>query len=124
LYKLLALSLAGAIGTLCRYGLSGLVQKSVSAPFPWGTFSVNAIGCFIFGFVWTLSAERMYISSDIRVFILTGFLGAFTTFSAFIFETDQLMESGQFLLVGINILGGIAAGLVAYVIGAFLGRLL
>ena len=122
--KLLGLALAGAVGTVFRYGLSGLVQRATSLTFPWGTLSVNAIGCFVFGFIWTLSAERLILNSDLRVFVLTGFLGAFTTFSAFIFETNQFVENSQWLFAGINVIGGFAAGLAAYIFGAFLGRLL
>jgi len=122
--KFLGLALAGAVGALCRYGLSGLVQKSISSTFPWGTLAVNVIGCFIFGFIWTLSAERLIINSEMRLFILTGFLGAFTTFSSFIFETDQIVGNGQWLLAGANVFGSLAAGLLAYMFGALLGRLL
>lgn len=124
IYKLLGLAIAGAAGTLCRYGLSGLIGKSASLLFPWGTLLVNAMGCFIFGFIWTVSLERLIVSSDMRVVILTGFLGAFTTFSSFIFETDQLIENSQWLLAGVNILASLALGLIAYMLGALLGRAL
>ena len=124
LHKLLGLALAGAVGTLCRDGLSGLVQKSASSAFPWGTLSVNAIGCFLFGFIWTLCLERLIISGEMRVVILTGFLGAFTTFSAFVFETDQLIGTGQWFFAGMNILASLAAGLIAYMLGGLLGRAL
>ena len=124
IYKLLGLAIAGAAGTLFRYGLSGLIQKSASSLFPLGTLSVNAIGCFVFGFIWTVSLERLIVSSDMRVVILTGFLGAFTTFSSFIFETDQLIENSQWLLAGVNILASLALGLIAYMLGALLGRAL
>ena len=91
---------------------------------PWATFTVNTIGCFLFGIIWTLTAERLIVASDTRVIILTGFLGSFTTFSTFLFETDQFIETSQWLLAGVNIVSGIAAGLVAYMLGTFVGRVL
>ncbi|MBN1687338.1 MAG: CrcB family protein [Spirochaetales bacterium] len=123
-YKLSGLLIAGALGTLSRYGLAGLVQRMTPSTYPWGTFTVNAIGCFFFGFIWTLTAERLIVSSETRLIILTGFLGSFTTLSTFIFETEQFIESSQWLLAGANILGGILTGLMAYILGASLARLL
>lgn len=123
-HKLLGLAIAGAVGTISRYGLTGLVQKWTFATYPWATFTVNTIGCFLFGIIWTLTAERLIVASDTRVIILTGFLGSFTTFSTFLFETDQFIETSQWLLAGVNIVSGIAAGLVAYMLGTFVGRVL
>lgn len=121
--KLVGLAIAGAVGTLFRYGITGFIQGTAHSTYPWGTFTVNAIGCFLFGLIWTLTAERMLISSDMRMVVLTGFLGSFTTFSAFLFETDQLIESSQWLLAGTNVVGNVIAGLAAYLLGAALARL-
>jgi len=122
-FKLLGLAAGGAVGALCRYGLTGLVQESTQSTFPWGTFAVNAIGCFLFGLLWTLMAERFAISGGIRLVVLTGFLGSFTTFSTFVFETEQFIESSQWLYAGLNAVAGLGLGVVAYLLGAFLGRL-
>ena len=99
--KLLYMSLAGALGTLARYGLSGVVQRWTTPSFPWGTTAVNLLGCFIFGFVWELTSERFSISGELRICILIGFLGAFTKFSSFIFESGKLLADGE-LLIGIG----------------------
>ena len=99
--KLLYMSLAGALGTLARYGLSGVVQRWTTPSFPWGTTVVNLLGCFIFGFVWELTSERFLISGELHICILIGFLGAFTTFSSFIFESGKLFADGE-LLIGIG----------------------
>ncbi len=84
------LCFAGAAGTLARYGLAGLMQRLLGESFPWGTLTVNALGCFLFGVVWMLAEDRLVISGQTRFVILTGFMGAFTTFSTFAFETAAL----------------------------------
>ena len=80
-HEILWIALAGALGTLARYGLGGAVQTVLGQNFPWGTLVVNAIGCLLFGLVWTLAEERLLISGHLRFIVLVGFMGAFTTFS-------------------------------------------
>ncbi len=123
-WKLLGLALAGALGSLARYGLAGLIQRGDHSGFPWGTLAVNMLGCFLFGLIWTLTQHRFLLSGETRMILLVGFLGSFTTFSAFLFETDQMIEHSQWFLAGANVLGELAAGLAAYLLGAALGRLM
>jgi fluoride exporter len=120
--KVIVMALAGAAGTLARYWLSSLVQQ-VGA-FPWGTFAVNMIGSFLFGVVWTLAEERMVISADTRLIILTGFMGAFTTFSTFMFETSNFLRQSQWLLAFGNIALQLLVGLACMFLGLAVGRLL
>ena len=120
--KLFWLALAGACGALARYGLGGWIQSGLRSGFPWGTLAVNALGCFAFGLVWTLAQERMAISPEVRTIVLVGFLGSFTTFSAFLFETEQMIEHAEWLTAALNVTGELAAGFVAYLLGAGLGR--
>jgi CrcB protein len=119
--KLLLLALAGALGTLLRYGVSSVVQRHAGLGFPWGTFAVNMAGCFLFGLLWSLFENRFEVSRDIRAIVLVGFLGGFTTFSSFAFEGAGLLREGAWLsatghLLGQNVLGvllvflGLAAG--------------
>ena len=122
--KLMWLALAGSLGTLCRYGLSGLMQRLTGSLFPWGTISVNIIGCLLFGLVWSVLEERVHLSSEMRVIILTGFMGAFTTFSTFMFETGQLLKESQYLLALGNVGLQNIVGLAALFLGLLLGRLL
>ena len=75
-----------------------------------GTLTINVLGCLLFGFVWSLADERMLISAQSRIVILTGFMGAFTTFSTFAFESVQLLRDGQFLAAAVNIVGQVLAG--------------
>lgn len=120
--KLLLIGLAGALGALARYGFGGLVQRYAGVTFPWGTFVVNIIGAFLFGFIWSLVEQRLVISVETRVIILSGFLGAFTTFSSFMFETSSLIGEAQWGLAVLNVVGQVILGLMAMFLGLAAGR--
>src|SRR5258708_39493620 len=110
--KLAWLSIMGATGTLSRYWLDGLVLRFFGNAFPWGILAVNTLGCFLFGLIWPLAEERLIISGETRFIILTGFMGAFTTFSTFTFQTGEFMRDSQWLLAVVNIVVQIVLGLV------------
>jgi CrcB protein len=93
--KFLGLALAGATGTLCRVGLSALVARWLPR-FPWGTIAVNTLGSFLFGLLWALSVHHKVLSPELRLIVLGGFMGAFTTFSTYVFDTVQLSEISGF----------------------------
>ena len=122
LRKLICLGLAGALGTLLRYGLSGLVHRGGAMPFPWGTVVVNVAGCALAGGVW--SETHLRVGSELRVIVLIGFMGAFTTFSAFALETTQLLRDGEWLLAMENVMLQNVAGIAALSVGLVIGRLL
>jgi fluoride exporter len=122
LRRILLLSVAGAIGTLARYWLSGAVQRFSGAAFPWGTLAVNAIGCFLFGVVWSLAEERLLISGETRFIALVGFMGAFTTFSTYMFETSQMLVASEWLRGSANFIVENAAGFAMLTLGIALGR--
>jgi CrcB protein len=124
LQKLIYLSVAGACGTLARYGLGGLVQRVAGASFPWGTASVNGLGCLLFGLIWTMTSERFVGSGEVRIILLTGFMGAFTTFSTFVAESGNLFADGQHWYGLGNILLQNGVGLVLFFLGMALGRLI
>jgi len=121
---MLWLGLAGMLGTMARYGLGGLVQKSTGAEFPWGTLAVNAFGCFFAGMFWALSENHVHLGGQTRVVILIGFMGAFTTFSSFILETGELMRSAEWVRAGINIVLQNLTGVLALFLGMIAGQLL
>lgn len=117
------IAVAGALGTLARVGLNAAVQQFAGKTFPWSTFTVNAAGCLLFGLVWTLPTER-YLSQEHKLIVLAGFMGAFTTFSTYAFESVQLAEHGQWLPAAGNLLGQVALGVTCVMLGMALGRYL
>ena len=122
--KLVWLAALGAVGTLARYGLGGFVQQLHAGAFPWGTLVVNALGCFLFGLVWTLAEERLVISGETRTVVLIGFMGAFTTFSTYAFETGAMLRDGEWLPAAANLLAHNGCGITGFFLGVALGRTL
>lgn len=122
--KFLWLATAGAAGTLSRYGLGGLVQRLHGGAYPWGTLVVNALGCFLFGVIWALAEERLVISGETRLILLVGFMGAFTTFSSYAFETGAMLRDAEWLLAGGNMLAHNVLGLLLFFLGMVAGRTL
>ncbi|QLA20176.1 fluoride efflux transporter CrcB [Desulfolutivibrio sulfoxidireducens] len=123
MHKILLLCLAGAAGTLARYWLSGAVYGFFGRDFPWGTSAVNILGCFLFGLIWVLSEERGILSTQARIVILVGFMGAFTTFSTFIFESAELARSSEWLKMGLNVAAQNVLGFFACYLGFVCGRI-
>ena len=121
--KLALIALAGSFGTLARYGLAGLVQRLGGAAFPWGTLAVNVAGCFLVGLLAALFENRWPVSPETRVILLVGFMGAFTTFSAYMLETGELVRTAQWLHAAGNVALQNGLGFIALLIGATLGRM-
>lgn len=121
--KFLFLALGGAFGTLMRYWVSGLAHRFFGAGFPFGTFAVNMLGCFFFGLVWAALEPRLGPAASMRIFLLTGFMGAFTTFSTYMFESAELARGGQLALLALNIGGQSVLGLILVLLGMTLGRM-
>jgi CrcB protein len=122
LTKLIGLAGAGALGTLCRYGLAGLGQRWAGAGFPVGTLVVNVAGCFLAGLLWMLAETRLSLSAVTRTVLLVGFCGGFTTFSAFALETGQFARDAQWLRVALNLLLQNGLGLGALLLGFAVAR--
>jgi CrcB protein len=114
-------AVGGALGSLLRWWLSGAIQRITGSPFPWGTFAVNAIGSFAIGILAALSLERALVSPAARVFLITGVLGGFTTFSAFSYETFGLLRDSQWLPALGYSLGSVFAGVAGATLGFALG---
>lgn len=121
--KLAWIALAGALGTLSRYGLAGLVHRLNGAAFPWGTLAVNLAGCFLAGLLWELFENRWPVSAETRVVVLVGFMGAFTTFSAFILETGNLLRASEWISAAANMALQNGFGMLALFAGVALGRM-
>jgi len=110
--NLLLIAIGGALGSVARYALSTFVLRVTGTLFPLGTFVVNVVGCLVFGAIAGAASQRVQLAPALRLFLLTGILGGFTTFSTYAFESFTLVRDGQFLWASINIAGQVIAGLV------------
>lgn len=122
--RLFLLGVAGAAGTISRYVLGGWTHQLFGTAFPYGTLVVNISGCLVVGFVGTLVEERLFFSPNLRTALLIGFLGAFTTFSSFAYETWALFKDGEIMMAGLNVLASVVTCFVGLMIGVFLARLI
>jgi len=118
----LAVALGGALGAMSRFWVSHQVYQIMGRNFAWGTLSVNVLGSFIMGLAAILLIDKFATSNEVRSFIMVGFLGAFTTFSTFSFETMQYIEVGEINKALINIAISVVACLVAVGAGLWVGR--
>lgn len=121
------IALGGALGSLMRYGIGGLVSQRFGETFPFGTLTVNIAGSFIIGFLGALASSEGRLSPAARVFatqfFMTGVCGGFTTFSSFSLQTLNLMRDGEWLYAGGNILLSVALCLIATWLGFMLGAM-
>ena len=116
--NILLVGFGGFIGSVLRYLASGYVQQSTkSIDFPFGTLAVNVIGCFIIGFLAQLAEDRGVFTSQSRLFVFTGFLGGFTTFSSFGNETLNLARDSQMMNAFANVGANVIVGLFAVWLG-------
>jgi len=122
--KTILIGLAGLVGTLLRYWLSGFVARQYGETFPWGTMAVNLIGCLVTGMVFYLTEERFLINPAVRTVILIGLLGGFTTFSSYGLQTFTLLRDGEFGLATLNVAVSNVFGLLMVWVGYVLGKAL
>mgnify|MGYP003654208549 CR=1 FL=1 len=120
--KIAAVGLFGAFGALARFGVYGLVRHFGWTGFPWATFTVNMLGCLLFGLFVSLAEHRFEFTEVTKVAILVGFMGSFTTFSTFALDGSALLREGQWALATLYIGGQNVIGISAIFFGLFLGR--
>jgi len=116
------LVIGGALGTVARYALAGVVYGAAGTRFPYGTLAVNLLGCAVLGFLSTVAEKKFVFGSDVRVLLMIGFCGAFTTFSTFIFETNGLIRDGQSMKAFMNVAVSVVAGFILFRLGILLGE--
>jgi CrcB protein len=92
--------------------------------FPLGTFVINVSGSFLIGLLMYLLPEKLGVKPQWRLFLVVGFLGAFTTFSTFEYETGKLVQESEWMLVTLNVVGSVLAGFIALKIGEILAKIL
>lgn len=120
--KVILVGVGGFIGANVRYWLSAWIDQNFGLRFPLGTFIINLTGSLILGFVATLAVERALIDPRWRLAIAVGFVGAYTTFSTFTYESIKLIESGSYGLAALNVVASAILGLIGAAIGMVLAR--
>ena len=108
----LLIGFAGFVGTLGRYWLSGIVARRYGETFPLGTLAVNLLGCFLVGFLFYLMQERYLVNPNVRLVVLIGFLGGFTTFSSLGLQTFTLLQDNEIALAALNMVASNVLGLL------------
>ena len=124
--RMIMLAVGGALGTLARYGLNGVISARI-ATFPLGTLVVNVTGCFAIGFISAVSGPgtgRAWLKPEWRDFLMVGFCGGYTTFSSYGVQTLNLARDGEWLHVAGNIIGSNVLGLGAVYLGWVASRFL
>jgi CrcB protein len=117
-FNILIVGIGGFIGSALRFLVSGWVQQiSKSLDFPYGTLTVNLIGCFVIGFLGQLAEARGILASETRLLVFIGLLGGFTTFSSFGNDTLNLARSGQTSLALVNVAATLVCGLLLVWLG-------
>ena len=116
----LAVALGGALGTVGRYFISGVVANAFGETFPWGTLIINITGSFVIGFFATLAAPdgRLMVSGTTRQFVMVGLCGGYTTFSSFSLQTLNLMRSGEWAPAAGNVIGSVVFCMIGVWLGA------
>jgi CrcB protein len=122
LSHVLWLALGGALGTLTRAGVAAVAVRWLGRDLPWGTLAVNLLGSFAFGLIVALGRGRLGLPTGLETVVLVGFLGGFTTYSSFAFQSVDLLEQGR-LTVALAYVGGtVLVGLLAVWAGLLVGR--
>jgi CrcB protein len=122
--KYLMVAMGGAIGALARFALGAWIGDRMGTRFPYGTFVINCTGSFVIGLVLTLLTERTTASPNWRYLVPIGFIGAYTTFSTFEYETLVSVQDGQLATAGLNVVLSVVVGFLAVWLGVLAGRAL
>jgi len=120
--KYLMVGIGGALGAIARLWLNRYVASKLGVLFPYGTFVINVSGCFLIGFIVTVLDEHSHWSANWHYLIPIGFIGAYTTFSTFEFETLRRMQEGQLAIALLNVVLSVTLGFAAVWLGVVGGR--
>lgn len=120
--KYFVVGIGGFMGSMARFWLASFVGQRMGTRFPYGTFLINATGSFLIGFVMTLLTEKTHLSPNWRYFIPIGFIGGYTTFSTFEYETLRAVQDGQFTIGILNVVLSVLVGFLLVWTGAMVGK--
>ena len=116
------IGIGGFLGAISRYGVALWIGQRWGRNFPLGTFVINVSGSFLIGLLMSLFTERFMVNPQWRLMLVVGFLGAYTTFSTFEYETGALMKDGEWLIAGLNVVLSVFAGFVALKLGEVIAK--
>ncbi|MDX6387983.1 MAG: fluoride exporter [Gaiellaceae bacterium] len=119
-----AVAAGGSLGTLARYGLDAAIERRSFSLFPWSTFAINMSGCFLVGMLIAALVDRHHAPHWLRIGLVVGFCGAYTTFSTFAQETYGLVEEKAVAVALLNATASVGLGVLAVFIGERVGRML
>jgi len=117
---ILLVGLGGGVGSILRYLTSVFLLKHYSSSFPLTTFVVNIFGCLLMGILFGLAGRHAFLHGDLKLLLMVGFCGGYTTFSAFSMENIQLLESGNYFLLAIYTLASVLLGIAAVWFGSWI----
>jgi len=120
--NILLIGIGGFLGAVSRYGVAVWIGQRWGRSFPLGTFIINVTGSFLIGLLMTLMAERIIENPQWRLLLVVGFLGAYTTFSTFEYETGALLRDGEWLYAGLNVVLSVFVGFLALKLGEVIAK--
>lgn len=120
----LIIGVGGFLGAIVRYSLGAWIGQKWGRSFPLGTFIINVSGSFLLGLVMSLATERFMVNPQWRLFLAVGFLGAYTTFSTFEYETGGLLRDSEWMLAAANVIFSVFAGFIALKTGEYIAKVI
>jgi CrcB protein len=121
--NILLVGLGGGAGSILRYLCQRWINETYQHNFPLATFLVNISGCLLIGILYAFAERSQVLTPQVRLLLVTGFCGGFTTFSTFAFENMTLLRSGDYLYFILYAIGSVVAGILAVFLGAFIIKL-